>query len=422
MDKITLTELIDASMLQKIQDAFSKYTKMAALITDADGVPITNGSNFSRFCTDLVRKSELGCKRCEECDRDGALETLKNGRPTVYKCHAGLTDYASPIMLQGRFIGSFIGGQIRMCEIDEDEMRRTAKKYKIDGDEYVKAAQETPIIPFEDIERAAVFLSELTETISDMAYKNYTALEQSRRLENAARSQANFIMSLSAEIHKNISNWTEDISSALKSDEHEMLRETMKGLIGKSKDLGAAVGDTVDYMHMAGGDFELTEKIYNVREVVEKNVASFDSFAREKGSNTEIVIEKNVPDMLFGDSGRIGQIINKLVENGIRFTWNGKVTIRVSCYKDLYADMLVISVKDNGIGLEKEDLENVRKYLCDNNMSVMKNQDALVPGFSIIGFLARQLAGTIEINSTVGKGSEFTVILPQLSVDGGGAG
>ncbi len=421
MDKITLTDLIDASILQKIQDAFSKYTKMAALITDADGVPVTKGSNFSRFCTDLVRKSELGCKRCEECDRDGALETLKNGRPTVYKCHAGLTDYASPIMLQGRFIGSFIGGQIRMCEIDEEEMRRTAKKYNIDGDDYVDAARETPIIPFEDIERAAVFLSEMTETLSDMAYKNYKALDASRRLENAARSQANFIMGLSAEIHKSISNWTEDISSALESDDHEILRQTMKGLIGRSKDLGAAVGDTVDYMHMAGGDFELAEKIYNVREVVEKNVEAFAGLAREKNSSTVVVIDKTVPQRLFGDSGRISQIINKLVENGIRFTWNGKVTIKVSCHKELYADMLVIKVKDNGIGLEKEDLENVRKYLCDNNISVMKNQDVLIPGFSIIGFLVRQLAGTIEINSTAGEGSEFIVTLPQLSVEGGGA-
>lgn len=418
MDKITLTDLIDASILQKIQDAFSKYTRMAALITDADGVPVTVGSGFSRFCMSLTRKSEHGCKKCEECDRNGALITLKNGRPTVYKCHAGLTDYAAPIMLNGMFIGSFIGGQIRVSEVDEEEMCRTAKKYGIDSDEYIAAANETPIIPFEDIERAAVFLSELTETLSDMAYCNYMALKQSRKLERAARSQSNFIMSLSTDIHENINSWSEDISSALESNDHEKMRTTMEELIGRSRELSAMVGDTVDYMHMAGDDFELNEVEYDIRELVEKNLEAHKKSARGRGNKTEIIISDSVPEILFGDSGRIGQILNKLIENSIRFTYNGTIVIKVDCKRVSYADMLVISVGDNGVGLGEEDLETVRTYLSESNMSIMKAADVFVPGFSIIGFLVRQLAGTIEINSTAGEGSEFIITLPQLSVNG----
>lgn len=65
MLKVYLTDLIDVSTLQKIQDAFSKMTGMAALTTDADGKPVTEGSNFTDYCMKYTRQSKEGCARCE---------------------------------------------------------------------------------------------------------------------------------------------------------------------------------------------------------------------------------------------------------------------------------------------------------------------------------------------------------------------
>lgn len=64
-DTISLTELIDVSILQKMQDSFSSMARMAALTTDENGVPVTVGTNFSEFCTEYCRKSPIGRKRCE---------------------------------------------------------------------------------------------------------------------------------------------------------------------------------------------------------------------------------------------------------------------------------------------------------------------------------------------------------------------
>lgn len=107
---MTLRDLIDPHVLQKIQDGFAEVTGMAALTTDADGVPVTEGSNFTDFCTKLTRKSAIGCARCEQCDKKGGLQTRNTGKATSYICHAGLIDFAAPIMFNGQFIGSFIGG------------------------------------------------------------------------------------------------------------------------------------------------------------------------------------------------------------------------------------------------------------------------------------------------------------------------
>ena len=82
--ELTLTDLIDVKVLQKIQDSFAKMTGMAALTTDADGVAVTEGSNFSDFCMKYTRTSRLGCTRCEQCDRQGAEMALESGRSVIY--------------------------------------------------------------------------------------------------------------------------------------------------------------------------------------------------------------------------------------------------------------------------------------------------------------------------------------------------
>ena len=168
MKDIRLVDLMEVKALQKIQDEFSKYTGLASLMTDENGIPVTKGSGFSGFCMDLVRTTKLGCSRCEECDKNGAVLTLKNKRATVYNCHAGLTDFAAPIMLEGKMIGSCIGGQVRTEDVDEEKMAQIAKELGIDPDTFIEAAKKTRCMDKEDVERAAIFLEGLAASLSEI--------------------------------------------------------------------------------------------------------------------------------------------------------------------------------------------------------------------------------------------------------------
>ena len=85
--ELYLTDLIDRETLQKIQDAFSRMTGMASLTTDANGVAVTEGTNFSDFCMKYTRNSPIGCMRCAFCDKSGAKMALKKGKSAVYFCH-----------------------------------------------------------------------------------------------------------------------------------------------------------------------------------------------------------------------------------------------------------------------------------------------------------------------------------------------
>ena len=185
---IGLTELIDVATLQEIQDGFAKLTGMAALTTDEYGNAVTQGSNFTDFCMNYTRKSSLGCQRCEKCDKSGGQQTMRSGKASAYFCHAGLVDFAAPIMLDGKFIGSIIGGQVLTEKPDEKKFRAIARELKIDPDEYIDALSKIQIIEKSKIDAAADFLCTIAKVLSQTAYNNYLANQSNSGLTNMNRT------------------------------------------------------------------------------------------------------------------------------------------------------------------------------------------------------------------------------------------
>ncbi|MDE7424239.1 MAG: EAL domain-containing protein [Lachnospiraceae bacterium] len=171
--KLSVTELIDLDVLQKFQDAFSDMTGMAALMTDRNGVAVTKGSNFTDFCMKYTRNSELGEKRCEICDRQGAKQALLEGKSCAYQCHAGLIDYAAPIMANGEMIGCFIGGQILSEKADIEKYVGIAKELGINEDAYIDAVSKVNVVEKEKIDSAANFLYITANILSNIAYNKY---------------------------------------------------------------------------------------------------------------------------------------------------------------------------------------------------------------------------------------------------------
>ena len=114
-------------------------------------------------------------------------------------------------MVEGKFIGSFIGGQVRPPFFDEAEMRKKAEELGIDPEEYLSAAKQTIILDMKEIEKAAEFLKEIADVLSGMAYRNYVALMESRKLERIARSQSEYIMDMNLDMQKRVKEWIEKI-------------------------------------------------------------------------------------------------------------------------------------------------------------------------------------------------------------------
>lgn len=190
--ELSLTDFIPVETLQNIQDAFSNMTGMAALTTDKYGVPVTKGSRFTDFCMKYTRQSDIGKQRCEHCDKSGAELAYRNGRSCVYECHAGLMDYAAPIMVNGEIIGCFIGGQVLPEKPIPEKYRRIAKEIHVDPEAYLKALNTVYIIDRQKIDNAANFLYVTANILSDIAYNKYTA-DMSNELLCEKNRQLDFV-------------------------------------------------------------------------------------------------------------------------------------------------------------------------------------------------------------------------------------
>lgn len=176
-ENITLLDIIDRQTLQSLQDAFAEATGMAALTTDDTG-SVTELSNGTDFCMNFTRASRIGCERCNQCDLMGGEESSKTGKPAVYYCHGGLVDFAAPIILNGKHIGSLIGGQVLPEPPDEEKFRRIAKEIDVDPDAYIEALKKIKIVPKAQIDAAANLLYQMANALSQVGYQRMLAVNK----------------------------------------------------------------------------------------------------------------------------------------------------------------------------------------------------------------------------------------------------
>jgi PAS domain S-box-containing protein len=195
--RIELRDLIDVDFLQEFQDNFAYSTGVAGVIEDEYGEAVTCPSCFSEFCLKFIRSTEIGSKRCRESDVQGMQSAIRTGKPAVYECHAGLIDFAAPIMLKGRTLGAIFGGQVLTKAPDEAKFRRIAKELGVDPDEYIAAVKNIPVISEEKLWSIARVLFSIANTFSEMAYRAMEIKENNRKLVLTNNQLNNILQSMS---------------------------------------------------------------------------------------------------------------------------------------------------------------------------------------------------------------------------------
>ena len=177
-------DLIDLEQLEKIQDSLSKALGIASITVDNNGEPVTKESEFTNFCMSQTRKSVEGAKRCYQCDVDGGTLSAKTNKPAVYRCHAGLVDFAVPILIDGIQIGSIIGGQVLTSAPNEEKFRKVAREIGVNEEEYITELHKIPIVSDDKVEAAAMVLFLIGNTLSELGHNRLKAKERAAKLSS----------------------------------------------------------------------------------------------------------------------------------------------------------------------------------------------------------------------------------------------
>ena len=170
LDSLRLEDVIDIEVLQRFQDDFAKGMGLASVTVDQNGVPVTRPSGYTNFCLDYTHSTEVGDKRCAESHKRGGEEAARLGKPFVYECHAGLIDFAAPIILEGHLLGTMLGGQVLINKPVNEKYEKIAKEIGVDQEGYLEAVNEINILDKERIEAAANVLFFVANNMSESAY------------------------------------------------------------------------------------------------------------------------------------------------------------------------------------------------------------------------------------------------------------
>ena len=303
-NEITLTDLFEVEMLQRLQDSFSKMTGFAAIITDAEGVPVTKGTNFTDFCSKYTRNSPIGCLRCQQCDKHGAELALKVGSSVTYYCHAGLMDFAAPIMAGDKMVGCFVGGQVLTSPPDITRIMQVAAEIGIDLINYLQSVMSVPVIEKNKLENAAFFLYTLTSALSSIAYHKYIMKEANIEIEKAANMKSDFLANTSHELRTPMNAVIGMAEMALREEMSPTAKNYLNQIKAAGKSLLTIINDILDFskiesgkMDIVAGDYEPASLIYDVATIISTRIDRDD---------VEFVLDinPNIPRMLCGDIDR----------------------------------------------------------------------------------------------------------------------
>jgi two-component system sensor histidine kinase/response regulator len=224
---------------------------------------------------------------------------------------------------------------------------------------------------------------------------------------NAAKSD--FLAKMSHEIRTPLNGIIGMAELALLHARSPKVREYLELSKGAAWQLAVLINDILDLAKIEAGRMEISRTPFGLHRTIETTLAPLRPLAERKGLRLSASIADDVPEILLGDGVRLVQVLTNLIGNGIKFTAAGSVELRVGREG---ADVR-FSVADTGIGIPEED----RGRVFDSFVQIGKATHARYGGTGLGLAIARHLVammggGSIEIESTVGQGSEFSFSLP----------
>lgn len=410
---IKLSDLLDIKTLQTIQDQFSKMTGMAALTTDESGMPVTNPSNFTRFCT-ITRNSKTGCRRCIQCDSFSAKNALEEGDAKAYICHAGIKEFSAPIIANGKLIGCFLGGQVLTEPPEPEAFKVIAKEIHVDPEEYSKAACEVNVISEQQLQNSADFLFTIGNILSDMAYGKYIAIQAGYEIQRAAQLKTDFLANMSHEIRTPMNAVIGMAELALREEISPQAINYIQQIRSSGKSLLSIINDILDFSKIESGKLDIIKEEYEPLTLFNEVAAII--MTRLENKNVELIMDLNpdMPQKLIGDSLRIRQILINIMNNAAKFTAKGHIKVNVDFENSEFDEIILqVCVEDTGIGIKSEDLSRIFNSFQQLDSKRNRNLEGTGLGLTISKQLLSLMDGKIWVESEYKKGSRFYFWIPQ---------
>lgn len=237
--------------------------------------------------------------------------------------------------------------------------------------------------------------------------------EKAAEVQRASQYKTEFLANMSHELRTPL-NSSLILAKLLMDNAKDNLTDEQiqyaASIYSSGNDLLSLINDILDLSKVEAGKLDIRVEKVSVGKVIDGLKQTFQSLAREKKLVFEVTHDSDMPQAFSTDRQRLDQILKNLVSNALKFTEDGSVNIRSYRHSP---GMIAFEVSDSGIGIPKEQQAIIFEAFRQADGTTNRKYGGTGLGLSISRDLAKLLGGSIEVLSAPGKGSRFTLILPE---------
>ncbi len=284
-------------------------------------------------------------------------------------------------------IGIINGSSFEQLQRFVDELRSLNEDYELQNEELRKVQ------------------SELELKADQLDKERLKALE-------STKLKSQFLTNITHEL-KTPLNSIIGLSGLIKNDSEIPNRHIyrLEVIIRNSKKLLTLINNILEFSKTEAGKTTIKNETFSLGNFLNEINSIVQPYALEKGLNYICDAPDDIDILLHTDKAKLEQILINLLNNSIKFTEEGLVKIKASLLKD---DSIQFEVKDTGIGIDKKDKEAIFEEFRQADGTISRQYDGTGLGLSICKRFVELLGGTFNLESEVGSGSEFTVLLPDI--------